>query len=120
MADIVKGSVIPACIGYQNELAKLLAKKKACGSEYDTSLEGYLLSRISALASSLLKKLTVLENALLESRDKTETLAHARFYRDRVFAAMSELRFVADELETLVGNEHWPLPTYAQMLYSVV
>jgi glutamine synthetase len=33
--------------------------------------------------------------------------------------AMSELRLVVDELETLVGSRYWRIPTYAEILYSV-
>ena len=119
MVDMVKGEIIPACIDYQNDLAKLLDRKKACG-RYDVSLEGHLLERIAKLCASLLEKLTGLEDALMESREERDILAHACFYRDRIFAAMSELRLIVDELETLVAKKYWPLPSYARMLYSVI
>jgi glutamine synthetase len=119
MLDIVKGKIIPACVGYQNELAELLERKTACGGNFDVSLEKHLLTEISKLSACLLKKLTSLENALNESGDKHGVLAHAAFYRDSVFPAMSELRLIVDELETLTSKKHWPLPTYAEMLFSV-
>jgi glutamine synthetase len=120
MVDMVKGEIIPACIGYQNELIALLERKKAYGG-YDASLEEHFLGRISQLSACLLKKLTALENVLLESsREAQEILAHASYYRDRVCAAAAELRLTVDELETLVAKKHWPLPSYAEMLYSVV
>ena len=119
MVDMVKREIIPACIAYQNELADLLGRKRAWG-EYDASLEDHLLSSISKLSSCLLKKLTVLESALLESKEERDILSQATFYRDKVFGGMSELRLIVDELETLVANKHWPLPTYAEMLFSVI
>jgi len=119
MVDMVKREIIPACIAYQNELADLLGRKRAWG-EYDASLEDHLLSSISKLSSCLLKKLTVLESALLESKEERDILSQATFYRDKVFGSMSELRLIVDELETLVANKHWPLPTYAEMLFSVI
>jgi glutamine synthetase len=119
MVDIVKGGIIPACINYQDDLAKLLNNKKVCGG-YDTSLEEDLLGRISKLSASLLKKLTTLENAILESKEDREILAQASFYRDKVCTAMSELREIVDELETLVAKKYWPLPSYAELLYSVI
>lgn len=118
MVDMIKGEIIPACVNYQNILAKLLQRKKACG-EYDISLEEYFLGRISKLSACLLKKLIVLENALLETKGEDEILSLANLYRDKVFSIMSELRLIVDELETLVAKNHWPLPTYAEMLYSV-
>jgi len=119
MVDMVKREIIPACVAYQNELADLLGRKRAWG-EYDASLEDHLLSSISKLSSCLLKKLTVLESALLESKEERDILSQATFYRDKVFGSMSELRLIVDELETLVANKHWPLPTYAEMLFSVI
>jgi glutamine synthetase len=118
MVDMVKGDIIPACIDYQNDLAQLLGSKKACGG-CDASLEEYFLSNIAKLSGSLLKKLTALETAILESKEERKILDQARFYRETIFAAMSELRLVVDELETLVAKKHWPIPSYAQMLYSV-
>ena len=119
MVDMVKSMVMPACVGYQNELAKLLERKKAC-SEYDTSLESHLLGNISKLSGSLVKRLTALENTLLEENDGQEILVRSVFFRDRVFVAMSELRCIVDELETFVAKKHWTLPSYAELLYSIV
>jgi len=111
--------IIPACISYQNELTRLLYQKKACGN-YDASLEEYLLDGIAKLSSCLLKKLTALEEALLKSKEEEEILDQASFYRDKIFSVMAELRLTVDELETLVARKHWPFPTYAELLYSVV
>ena len=118
MLDIVKREIIPSCIDYQNELVKLLERKKASGG-YDISLEDHLLTSIAELSACLLKRLTVLENALLESKNEQD-IVQAGFYRDRIFTAMSELRLTVDGLETFVAKKHWSLPSYAQMLYSVV
>ena len=46
-----------------------------------------------------------------------DTEKKAEGYRDDVVPAMVALRKVADELETLVAADLWPLPTYAQMLF---
>ena len=119
MVDMVKGEIIPACVDYQNELVKLLGGKKVCG-DYDSSMEESLLSKISKLSSCLIKKLSALEITILESKNDRNIFDCASFYRDGVFSAMSELRLIVDELETLVAKKYWPLPSYADLLYSVV
>ena len=119
MVDLVKGGIIPACINYQEDLAKLLERKKKCGG-LDTSLEEDLLGRISKLCGSLLTKLHALEKVILEAKEDREILAEAVFYRDRICTAMSELRETVDELEMLVAKKYWPLPSYAELLYSVI
>ena len=121
MIDMAKGVIIPACFDYQRELIDLLRQKKTYGGNtIDCSLEEHFLNSITKLSGSLLIKLTALEDAVLESSQKREILAEAVFYRDKVFAAMSELRLIVDELETFVAKKHWPIPTYADMLYSVI
>ena len=119
MADMTKKYVIPACIGYQDELARVLSAKKACGG-FDCSLEESLLGRISQLSACLFGKLNALESATIEAKSISEALMLGKFYRDRVFGAMSELRLVIDELETIVAKKYWTLPTYAEILYSVM
>ncbi len=118
MIDIVKKEIFSASMDYQNELATLLQRKQSCG-EYDTLPEASLLEQISKLSTCLWKKRIALESAILDSGEKRTILAQANFYRDRVFTAMSELRLVVDELETLVAKKHWPLPGYAELLYSI-
>ena len=118
MVDMVKRDIIPACVDYQKDLAKLLTEKKALGY-YDSSLEENLIGNISKLSASLLTKLKALENVLVETKEG-DILAHARFYRDKIFAAMQELRIDVDGLETLVGKKYWPFPTYGQILFSVI
>jgi len=119
MLDMVKGDIIPACIDYQRELFDLLRYKKDYAGTYNSTLEEYFLENITKLSDCLLKKLSALESAVLESRE-TEILAQAVFYRDRIYTAMSELRLIADELETFVAKKHWPIPAYAELLYSVI
>jgi len=67
-----------------------------------------LLGSISKLSGCLLKKLTLLENALSESETAVyrEILVKTVFYRDSAFTAMSDLRVTVDKLETLVSKKH--------------
>lgn len=118
MADMTKKEIIPACVSYQKELSEVLQGKKLLG-DYDCSLEDVLLNKIAKLSGSMMKKLEALETALIDSKQVCGSLETASFYRDKIFQAMSELRFTVDELETLVAKKYWPFPTYAEMLYSV-
>jgi glutamine synthetase len=119
MEDMVKRMIIPACINYQRELVDLLRQKNAYGT-LDISMEDSLLRNISRLSSSLYKALNVLEKSINDSKDKKDIQSQAEFYRNSVFAAMSELRLVVDELETLTSGKHWPFPVYAEILFSII
>jgi glutamine synthetase len=57
---------------------------------------------------------------ILETKEERNIAEQARFYREKVFAAMVELRIDVDGLETLVARQRWPFPSYGQILYSVI
>ena len=44
-------------------------------------------------------------------------LAEAKYCRDKILPAMLAVRNVADQLETIVADDLWPLPTYQEMLF---
>lgn len=113
MITLTKRDIIPACISYQNELTQLLSSKKALGG-FASALEEDLLGKISNLSADLLDKLGKLEKAVADSDSVSELLDLAKHYRDNVLAAMTELRAIVDELETLVAKKYWPLPSYAE------
>lgn len=120
MIDIVNKDIIPAVLSYENELAKLVARKKAISSEIPASLEQNLLTRISKLSECLAERLNNLSEQTVAVKEIADSLESAVAYRERVFMAMSELRLTVDELETIVSSKHWTIPTYAQILNSVI
>jgi len=120
LIDMVNEYVIPAAIGYQNELSELLARKKALGGSVSTVLEEGLLNRVSRLCELLYKRLDALSEQTVAVKQISDSLTLAKAYREKVLAAMSELRLAVDELELIVSKKHWTLPTYSDMLYSVV
>ncbi len=117
MIDMVKKDILPSSVSHQKELSKLALNKKELG--IDTSYEIDRLEIISTLTSSIYLKLGELESSILETNNIEDALELAKFYRESVFKVMTELRFVVDELETVVAKKHWSLPTYAEILYSV-
>lgn len=120
MTDMVNKYVIPAVIGYQNELAELVLNKKAVSPGIDTTPEENLLNRISRLSAELYRKLDHLCEQTRAVRDISDSLALAQASRGKVFAAMNDLRETVDELELIVSRKHWTLPTYTDILYSVI
>jgi glutamine synthetase len=119
LIDIVNREIVPAVISYQIELAHLV-DLKAQFSNSKNSLEAKLLNRLSELGNCLDTRLTTLTeetNSVKRIEDYEESV---KAYRERVFSAMGQLREVVDELETVVAKKHWPIPTYAEILYSVI
>jgi glutamine synthetase len=121
MLEIVRSSIIPACMAHQSDLANLIECKNKLGSFFfDTSAETHLLNTVSLLTGELLTHQIALEAVLEEAPSKKHDVTElANFYHSRVLPTMSAARKTTDELEKLVAKKHWPLPTYGEILYSV-
>jgi glutamine synthetase len=119
MIDMVNKQIIPAVLGYESELAELIVRKKAVSKDIVTSPEEGMLNRIAQLSECLWKRLKHLSEQTIAVREIKDTLELAGAYREKVYTAMSELRLIVDELETLIGSKYWKIPTYAEILNSV-
>ena len=117
MIDMTKKDILPAVATYIKELAKTAELAKTCGAEAE--FETDMVKRLQTLANQTYKKLAALEDAEVKTGDIEDVQELATYYHDVVFTAMGELRAVADEIETLVGEKYWPYPTYGKMLFYV-
>lgn len=118
MLEMVRRDIIPAVVSYMKELSDTAVSKKTL--EIDCGLENELLQKLSPLCVGLYQKSEKLNQAVLKAKDTEEDAAqNAMYYKDAVFAAMQELRAVADELETYMPANVWPYPSYGELLYGV-
>ena len=118
MIDMAKKDILPAVSKYSHELSDTVIAKAACG-DIESGYEKELLAKVSKLNTAAYKKTEKLEQAVLKAKEISETQELSMYYKDAVFAAMSELRITVDELETMVPADMWPYPSYGDMLFSV-
>jgi glutamine synthetase len=119
MLDMVKKDIIPAVSSYIKELSETAIAKRALSPEMNCDLESSLVSQLSSLAGPLYKGTRKLEEDLRGLKNIDTMEAQGKYCRDVIFLDMQELRAVADEIESLVGERFWPYPTYGQLLFSV-
>ena len=118
MIDMAKKDILPAVSKYSHELSDTVIAKAACG-DIESGYEKELLAKVSKLNTAAYKKTEKLEQAVLKAKEISETQELSMYYKDAVFAAMSELRITVDELETVAPADIWPYPSYGDMLFSV-
>nr|WP_122012689.1 glutamine synthetase III [Maliibacterium massiliense] len=119
MLEMVKRDIIPAVMKYTRALAETAMSKRAVSAELPCTLEEALVRKLARRADCLYKKTEALDALMLQVKDHASPQDAASFYHDSVLAAMQEVRAVVDDLETLVGEAYWPLPTYGRLLFSV-
>ena len=118
MIDMVKKYVISPVMAYQKALADTITSKKQIG--VTAQMESELLSKIAALSDEMYKRLGTLEVVVEKESEAGSGLELAKYSREQVFESMQSLRETVDELETLVASDYWQLPTYSEMLFSVM
>ncbi|MDR2512684.1 MAG: glutamine synthetase III [Puniceicoccales bacterium] len=110
MLEIGRTQIYPAALRYINELALARSHTAANGI---TSNDG-VLEKVSTLQKDFAKSLDELE----EQREKFTGNPHTKALhaKNNLLPAMQKARALADSLEELVADDHWPLPSYQELL----
>ncbi len=119
MLDMVWKDILPAVSEYSAKLAAAVLTKKALGPAVDSSFEEELSARLSRLTAETVRCARELESAVAQTASAGDSLAAAEYTRDHVLTAMSALRAVVDEMETVTASDVWPYPSYGEILFSV-
>ncbi|MGE5609283.1 MAG: glutamine synthetase III [Bacillota bacterium] len=114
MSQMGHRQILPACLNFQKEVADAVNATKAAGVENAAQME--LLKTLTSNISDFQKTLASLDKVLAHHPDG-DAYEHAKYMRDKVLTVMTDLRKIGDKLETMVGDEYWPLPTYREMLF---
>ncbi|WP_145045987.1 glutamine synthetase III [Gimesia chilikensis] len=109
---MAKTMIFPAVIRYQGELVSNCASLKMLDYEFDTKT----LDKVTALVKALQDSIGELETAGAENGSE-DLLAEANYYCHTILPLMNKVREYADELEGIVADDLWPLPTYQEMLF---
>jgi glutamine synthetase len=105
--------ILPAALEYQKQIAQSVSAVKAAGAK---SVEGKkLLDRLTKLVDQLKQRSDKLARAL--EHENSDSVKHAKHFRDVVIPAMTALRETGDTIEVEMPHETWPLATYREMLF---
>jgi glutamine synthetase len=107
--DIARTMILPAATRYLGELASSSAASRGINE---------ICEKVAGLTDSLVDAINALEHAQHEAHEADSVEVEARSFVDHVIPAQAALREVADELETLVRDELWPLPKYRELLFA--
>jgi len=111
---IVETQVLPAAYQYSCVLTEGVAAAKTAGIQAPQSEALNKLSQTIASAQSELKKLSrSIEQALAVGNEEER----AKHIASELKPAMESLRAQCDTLESTIGDDYWPLPTYREMLF---
>ncbi len=110
--ELAQTVILPAALRYQTQLADNCARLREIGR---TGALG-LLDEVSQYVDQLQERLQALQGSLAPPAGAA-ALETADHYCRVVKPAMVALRKSADQLEALVADDLWPLPTYQELLF---
>ena len=119
MVDMVYKQILPAISAYTKEIAETGAAKKALFDGMDTSYEVETARTLSGLTTAIAGSVRKLEEELAGLDEITDVTNLAFTIKDRVIAAMNELRASVDAAEHITAAKYWPYPTYSELLFGV-
>jgi len=110
--EIAKTMIFPAAVAYQSLLASTSIALKTLKKKHCTTVLDELSERVASLQVQIVR----LRKAI-DRKASDDVAVHARHCRDKILPAMLAVREVADDLEGIVADDQWPLPTYQEMLF---
>ena len=109
--QIAKTMILPAAYRYQGELVDIATKLKTLGQSPHLGT----LDKLTRLVGELEGGIEALDHAAThQGCDIRGEVAH---FHDDVVPAMLVIRNTADQLEAILPDDLWPLPTYREMLF---
>lgn len=119
MADMAKKQILPAIEKYVGELCDTVIKKKTVSEKVECMFETKTISKLSTISDAMFDMAGELEDEVIKAKEESDVVCESAKIRDRVLPAMSRLRLLADEAETVCSKECWPFPTYGELLFGV-
>ena len=119
LLDMARRQIMPAVSKYSDELATALFHKQNCGIPLSVKMEEATLRKLADLSGKLYDACEALERAINKAPAMDGGIKAACYYRDEVDARRQKASALINQLETITSAQHWPFPTYADILFSV-
>ena len=114
LQSMVRTAILPCALRFQAELADVVGATQAC--DIDCPGTAAQLREVVGMVESLRAAVAKVEKA--EAFEGHDAEKEARHYRDVLLPAMMDTRRICDSLEKIMPADLYPLPTYAELLFS--
>ena len=101
------------------DVAREASAIKSVSPQLTTAPQEKLLEKLCVDCALLSDRIDQLSDAIIHENRADSALNQARYQHDVILPAMTQVREVADELETMTDKTYWPFPTYADLLFRV-
>ncbi len=114
---IARTMIVPAVIKVQRGAAAAINETKAALGNVP-AVEKEYVGKLSSGLEGLLLALDALDAVREKLANAATAPAAAVLARDEALPAMAECRMYADNLEAIISSCDWPLPSYAELMWT--
>ena len=116
---MARREILPAVMRYTGEIAAQARDIKGYAPALNAMPQEKLLTALTQGAARLSEDIDALQCAVDSRACAASMQDQAVYARDVILRGLNALRESADELETMVARDSWPIPTYAELLFDV-
>ena len=109
--------IVPAAMKAQSAAAEMLNRTRTAMGKAPAAETEYL-DMLTSSTESLMLALRKLDEKRMVLADTAEAEKAAIIARDEVLPAMNECRAYADKLESIMAGSDWPMPSYAELMWT--
>ncbi len=119
LCDLIQTFVLPAAMKYQDQLVNNIKNMQSVASQIDVDMGplSATLKQVNSAITELKKRCEVLHKALQKGLQITDLERQATYFADIIPDLLESTREPADQLETILPDDAWPLPKYSEMLF---
>lgn len=115
---MAKTQLYPAGCEYLGTLSQQVLTTKEAGIPNTFMVAD--AKKLSTLLAKASKQISTLESNIAKAQASNKDIfTVAKFWREKVFGTMEELRITLDGVEEIVDDSYWPVPTYVDLLFGV-
>ena len=119
MISMVNTLYLPAVTTYMNELSSLTKNLLEISKMKDMPIfNDNILTKLIELYSETLKANEDLSNELKEIENMPNSYEKGNKIKNQILDKMKKLRTCVDSMEIITAKKYWPVPTYADLLFS--
>lgn len=120
--ELIHTRVIPAAISYEDMLVRVLKGFKEIAGTLgidEPVRQAEILKTVSGKIEALHDGCRLMREKIDASENLEPLSRKAKFFADHIVDLMSDVRRHADDLESLIPDDLWPLPKYSEMLFMM-
>ena len=119
MKRMVRRAYLPAINDYAAEVARGITAVRAAAADAEVGQQEALLHKLLAGVKEIDAQLQALDAAHHAALGLPDQQPRANKYAHEIVPIMEKLRAAVDEMEVVTDRDHWPVPTYNDMLFYV-